>query len=328
MADLNDLNRPVITDLYADVIDTLRENTKRVSTNSLPVTGGTVSGTVSAPNFVIQPGGYAVWHAGNFSPSSYMPIAGGTFGGPVTLAGNATASLQPVTLQQMNGQGFVREAPQDGVYYGRRNAGWEAVASRTVDDALIGILALRPVRGGAPIGNWLELSGQVASKTQYARLWAWAAANGMFAANDSVWSSGSFGMFVDLGGIFRVPFCAGAFLRTIDPSGAWYDQGRPAGVLQGSAIESHYHTGVTGGERQGHVHGFQGTDVVAQTAAIFPAPGGAFPVRVGSTAISQTDGENAAHDHAFNTDYTGTGNETHPPNLAYRGFIYAGNPLA
>lgn len=32
-----------------------------------------------------------------------MPLSGGTFTGPITLAGDATGNLQPITLQQMNG---------------------------------------------------------------------------------------------------------------------------------------------------------------------------------------------------------------------------------
>ncbi len=36
------------------------------------------------------------------SATAFMPVAGGTFTGAVTLSANASASLQPVTLQQMN----------------------------------------------------------------------------------------------------------------------------------------------------------------------------------------------------------------------------------
>ncbi len=46
MADLNDYNLPVMTSLYADVVDTLRENIKRVKAASLPITGGTINGAL------------------------------------------------------------------------------------------------------------------------------------------------------------------------------------------------------------------------------------------------------------------------------------------
>src|SRR5215510_11169545 len=45
MTDLNDYDRPLMDDLYADVIDTLRENIKRTNTLAVaafPTVGGTL----------------------------------------------------------------------------------------------------------------------------------------------------------------------------------------------------------------------------------------------------------------------------------------------
>lgn len=73
MADLNNIDRPVMTDLYADVIDTLRENIKRTKNGALPITGGTITGVLN------------VTGAGNFT-------------GPVTALGGLTAN-SPIVVK-------------------------------------------------------------------------------------------------------------------------------------------------------------------------------------------------------------------------------------
>jgi hypothetical protein len=45
----------------------------------------------------------------------YMPVAGGTFTGPVTLAANAASALQPVTLQQLTNQPTINQPVIVGV---------------------------------------------------------------------------------------------------------------------------------------------------------------------------------------------------------------------
>jgi len=45
--DLNDLNMPIMTSLFADVIDTLRENIKRVKAGAVPIGGGVITGNVT-----------------------------------------------------------------------------------------------------------------------------------------------------------------------------------------------------------------------------------------------------------------------------------------
>jgi hypothetical protein len=85
--------------------------------------GGSVTVSDTAPSNP-QPGGlwydstaaqlYVYYNDGNSSQwviavnmlGAYLPIGGGNLLGPLTLAGNATANLQPVTLQQMTAAGY------------------------------------------------------------------------------------------------------------------------------------------------------------------------------------------------------------------------------
>jgi hypothetical protein len=70
------------------------------------LTGGGTSGTVtvalSIPVSVANGGTGAISAPVALTNLGALPIAGGTMTGVLTLSGNATASLQPVTLQQMN----------------------------------------------------------------------------------------------------------------------------------------------------------------------------------------------------------------------------------
>jgi Chaperone of endosialidase len=82
----------------------------------------------------------------NTSGAPFLPIAGGTMGGAVTLHGDPTATMHPVTLGyfQANpagvgggGGGAVSEAPQDGTLYGRQNAAWlHAVGTPELNNAI------------------------------------------------------------------------------------------------------------------------------------------------------------------------------------------------
>jgi len=66
----------------------------------------------------------------------YLPLDGGTLEGPLTLHGNATQALEPVTLQQMNGAGFATQT-----WVGNQNFATQA--------ALAGYL---PLSGGTLTG--------------------------------------------------------------------------------------------------------------------------------------------------------------------------------
>lgn len=327
MADLNDINKPTTADNFPDVLDTLRENIKRVSAASMPITGGTFSGPISAASFTIMPGGYAVWHEGNLNQANFMPKSGGAFTGPVSLSGNATAPLHAVPLQQLTSSGFVPEAPNDGVYYARRNGSWQAAAPRFVDDPLIGIIAARPSHSPGS-SSWLELNGQEVVKTSFPRLWAWIQANGQFATNLAAWNAGQFGCFLDVGPSVRLPFMGGTFIRTIDTSGSWYDIGRAPGTHQGEALMAHPHNveGDTNVESADHGHLYQdGTPLTDQGLGPSIGAGGnrSGDVQRGS------GGATAQHvHHMFFPTHVVGGPENRPANIAYRHYIYAGNPIA
>ena len=326
MADLNNPNRPVITDLYADVIDTLRENTKRATAGALPATGGAATGNISAPGFTVTPGNFPVWHAGNFTPSTYMPKSGGAFTGGVTVSTYATAPLHPVPLEQLTNLHYVQDAPVNGIYYGRRNAAWEPVAPRTVDDALLGCIMARPVHNGSVVSSWVECNSQVLNKNTYPRLWAWVLAHGQFAANDTDWNNWNWGMFVDLDpNQFRIPYLPGYFVRPVNTTGFGVDVGRVIGSAQAPMVESHTHPL----NDIGHAHNYDdffhdGT----QTAPGFMLTS---PAELGygtnpESHFSPTGGTYPAN--AGITIQPSGGVETRPSNVAYRHFIYAGNPLA
>jgi hypothetical protein len=61
-----------------------------------------VNQSVTAPN-----GGFFIWDGSKWtngagpSPTLYLPLAGGTMGGPLTLSGNATQPMHAVPLQQL-----------------------------------------------------------------------------------------------------------------------------------------------------------------------------------------------------------------------------------
>src|SRR5262245_8408085 len=86
-----------------------------------------------------------------------------------------------------------------------------------------------------PNGTYLQLNGQVVSKTTYADLWAYAQG---FLTSDQVANPG---LYKDAGGgNFAVPNLSGLFVRGV---GTW-DADRAAaalGVLQGDQFQSHIH---------------------------------------------------------------------------------------
>jgi Chaperone of endosialidase len=64
----------------------------------------------------------------------YLKLVGGTMTGPLILSGNAVAALGAVTLQQMQTADALKlnDAPNDGSYYARRNAGWEVAPGSAI----------------------------------------------------------------------------------------------------------------------------------------------------------------------------------------------------
>jgi hypothetical protein len=69
-------------------------------TTSLITLGTITTGTWNAGNVIIN--GNQAWHAGNLTPSDYLPLTGGTMTGPITLAGPPTADLQPATKKYVD----------------------------------------------------------------------------------------------------------------------------------------------------------------------------------------------------------------------------------
>jgi hypothetical protein len=206
MADLNDFNLPIYTTNYHDFVDTVRENIKRVKV------------TADAAIPLAQKG-----------VASGVASLDGT--------GKLLSSFLPV--------GVVLEAPNDGQNYVRRSLSWQILP--VIDDsAMIGNVALRPLKAGATQVMWVELAGQELSKTAYPRLWAWVQTYAPFAASLAAWNAGSQGMFLDASAsTFRVPSFAGfPYLRVV--TGA-----RAPGSTEAAMVGPHPHPATaSGGSRR------------------------------------------------------------------------------
>lgn len=141
--------------------------------------------------------------------TSFLPLAGGTMTGAVVLAGNATASLNPTTLQQMQAA--------DAATLASANA---------YADSVIGSGGIPPgtitMFGGsvAPAG-WLLCRGQAVSRTTYAALFAAIGIN--YGGGDGVTT-------------FNVPDMRGEFPRGHD-AGRGVDPGRTLGTAQADALQ-------------------------------------------------------------------------------------------
>jgi len=62
--------------------------------------------------------------------ATWLPLAGGTMTGALTLAADPAGALQPVTLQYFNAHlpaAGISEAPSDSTYYARSNASWQHI---------------------------------------------------------------------------------------------------------------------------------------------------------------------------------------------------------
>jgi len=62
--------------------------------------------------------------------ANYLPLAGGTLTGPLTLASNPTGSLEAATKQYVDNKGTgLAEAPVDGNIFARQNGSWSNISA-------------------------------------------------------------------------------------------------------------------------------------------------------------------------------------------------------
>ena len=134
-------------------------------------------------------------------------------------------------------------------------------------------------------------------------------------------TTGTGGKFVDLdANNFRIPYLVGQFVRVSNTTGTGLDIGRPPGSAQSHAYEFHGHAV----NDPGHAHTMD--DIYHDGAPSAPSIATQSGAGYGIGELS----------HPSNTYASGTGlsvvpqgaTETRPANVAYRHFLYAGNPLA
>lgn len=145
--------------------------------------------------------------------TAFVPLAGGTMTGLLTLSGNATANLNPAPLQQVNS--LIAAAV--------------ATLTVTAQNAVpIGTVAmwLRPT----PPTNWLECAGQAVSRVTYASLFA------LFGV--------TFGPG-DGSTTFNLPEMRGEFPRFWDDARG-VDSGRGIGTAQADQVKTHTHNTTIG----------------------------------------------------------------------------------
>jgi microcystin-dependent protein len=158
---------------------------------------------------------------------SFLPLAGGTMTGAITLAGNASSALQAVPKQQLDAA--------------ISNLSTSLTASTTVAIAAgavpVGTVALW-LTETAPTG-WLHCNGQAISRTTYATLFA-------------LWGT-TFGVG-DGSTTFNVPEVRGEFPRFWDASRG-VDAARVIGSAQTAAYAAHSHlNGVADGGVSGFIY--------------------------------------------------------------------------
>lgn len=142
------------------------------------------------------------------SAGSFVPIAGGTMTGLLTLSGNAQSALNAVPKQQLDAS--------------------MAALSSSLTAALTGEMPIGAISLWAtatPPTNWLHLNGQAVSRTTYEDLFAlWGTTFG--AGNGTT--------------TFNVPDVRGEFPRFWDASRG-VDSGRGIGTAQAADIAAHTH---------------------------------------------------------------------------------------
>jgi microcystin-dependent protein len=166
---------------------------------------------------------------------AFVPLAGGTMTGLLTLSGNAQSALNAVPKQQLDA----------------------AIA------ALSATIATSLASAGAPIGsislwltgtaptNWLHLNGQAVSRTTYAALFAlWGTTFGV--GNGST--------------TFNVPEVRGEFPRFWDASRG-IDSGRGIGTAQAADIAAHTHSLSTLGNAEADSQSGESSGLVSPSIA-------------------------------------------------------------
>lgn len=172
--------------------------------------------------------------------------------------------------------------------------------------------------GNNPDPGWLVLSGSTQSRTDQAKLWAYAQTSGMLAASEAAKQGGQFGPG-NGNTTFTLPNILGEFIRAVD-LGRGVDPGRWLGSNQDHQFQSHQHTGET------DVQGAHAHRVVPPWSS---NDGGG-----GRTASGSSDSpyepvdeywteESGAHQHWFTTSSVG-GNETRPRNVALLPCVFTG----
>src|SRR5262245_3784011 len=107
------------------------------------------------------------WIAGASSTTPFLPLSGGTMTGPIVLAGNATANLNPVPLQQLNSRLALYLPLTGGALSGSLSVTGTMVASGLVQGNPIN--STGDLTAGGNIGtNNVVYAGAVQTNTFYA----------------------------------------------------------------------------------------------------------------------------------------------------------------
>ena len=239
------------------------------------------------------------------------------------------------------------EAPTDGSFYARRNAGWAPVVSGS---APVGAVIFVPANVAPP--SFMKLNGATLDRATYVDLWVYAQASGNIVSEAS-WTSNR-GAFSTGDGstTFRIPDGRVQFFR------GWADgssllaseAGRLIGSSQAQDVQSHNHTATApaltahdhtatvGLNSVGHTHTFSdassstgtGSANHAHTYTNWNLPAGAVLAAGGGYTIgapaANTNSTGAAHTHTVATSGTTSGvsaNHTHSVDNAA---VSAGTP--
>jgi microcystin-dependent protein len=186
----------------------------------------------------------------------YLPLAGGTMTGPITLAGNAASALQAVPKQQL-------DASIAALSTSLTTSTTTAIAAGAVP---IGTIALW-LTETAPTG-WLHCNGQAISRTTYATLFTrWGTSYGVGDGSTT----------------FNVPDVRGEFPRFWDASRG-VDAARAIGSAQAAAYAAHSHlNGVGDGGTSGFIYEGVTTGVPGVATSTMDTTG-ATPVYQGRTS--------------------------------------------